>query len=64
MRIDMQAHLERVRARKAELGIDDEALTDSLRNDGSRRTPDKRDLLVRIEARARAAGQEPLKTNY
>ena len=61
----MQAHLERVRARKAELGIvDDEASIESLRNDGARRKPGKREMLAHIEARARAAGQEPLKANY
>ncbi len=54
-----------VEAKKAAIGwIDDEVTTDALRNSGVARTPAKREMLERIEARAKAAGRPPLKSNY
>jgi hypothetical protein len=54
-----------VEARKHELGfVDDEATTEALRNKGSTRTPAKRAFLVRIEARAEAAGRKPVRAYY
>lgn len=57
-------YLAAVRARKAALGLDDNALVEKMRNPGDRRTADKRKLLDAIEARAREAGVEPIKSNY
>jgi hypothetical protein len=54
---------ERVAARKAALGITD-ADIEAARNSGLRRTPEKREFLARIAARARAAGQTPVPANY
>ncbi len=52
-------------ARKAGLGmVDDAATTEALRNKGGQRTPEKRELLRRAEARARAAGREPVRAYY
>ena len=54
-----------IRARKAALGmIDTPEEVEAMRNKGGRRTPEKRELLRRIEKRARAAGVEPLKSYY
>jgi hypothetical protein len=49
--------------RKRELGVTDEAVA-TARNSGTRRTREKRELLQRIQARARAAGVEPLPANF
>jgi len=63
--ISLQEHLERVRARKRELGIVETPETvDAMRNKGELRTPEKRELLRRIEERARAAGVKPLVAYY
>jgi hypothetical protein len=52
-------------ARKRELGlVDDEAITEDLRNKGSARTPKKRAFLARIEKRAIAAGKKPIRSYY
>ena len=61
--IDIETLLTRVRARKQALGLEgtDPAL---LRNDGTRRTPAKRELLRRTESRAVAAGKPPIPSNY
>lgn len=56
---------EAVERKKAAIGwIDNDASTDALRNSGVARTPAKRELLARIENRARAAGRTSLKSNY
>jgi hypothetical protein len=52
---DLGKALER---RQRELGITPERL-ERARNDGRRRTPEKRELLRRMAERARAAGVEP-----
>jgi hypothetical protein len=52
---DLAGMLER---RRRELGITPERL-ERARNDGRRRTPEKRELLRRMAERARAAGVEP-----
>jgi len=63
--IRMTTFAAEVEARKRELGVvDDEATTEALRNKGSTRTPEKRAFLVRIEARAKAAGRKPVRAYY
>ena len=49
--------------RKRVLGITDETYARA-RNRGRRRTPEKRELLRRIERRARGAVAEPFKANF
>ena len=49
--------------RKAALGITDTD-ADLFRNNGRRRTPEKRAFLARIAERCRQAGIDPLKANY
>ncbi len=61
----MTAFAAEVEARKREMGVvDDEATTETLRNKGSTRTPEKRAFLARIEARAKAAGRKPVRAYY
>jgi hypothetical protein len=63
--ITFAALRDQVEAKKAAIGwIDDEVTTDALRNSGMARKPAKRELLARIETRAKAAGRTPLKSNY
>lgn len=51
-----------IRHRKREAGHDDSpAATEAMRNKGEGRTPAKRELLRRAEARARASGRAPVK---
>lgn len=63
-RISLSDHLKRVRERRAELEADGVVLPtdEALRNKGKSRTPEKRELLDRIEARAIAAGRPPIKS--
>ncbi|HEY0203760.1 MAG TPA: hypothetical protein VGC15_06405 [Acetobacteraceae bacterium] len=52
-----------IEARRAALGMKDTpAEVGTMRNKGGRRTPEKRELLRRVEGRSRAAGMEPLKS--
>ena len=54
-----------IKARKAALGmVDTPAEVETMRNKGGRRTPEKWELLRRVEKRACAAGVEPLKSYY
>ncbi len=54
-----------IKARKAALGMaDTPAEVEAMRNKGGRRTPEKRELLRRVEERARAAGPKLLKSYY
>jgi hypothetical protein len=63
--ITFTALREAVERKKAAIGwVDDEASTDGLRNSGKTRTPAKREMLARIENRAKAAGRPHLKSNY
>ena len=63
--VDLATHLERVRARKAELGlVDTPERVEALRNKGTNRTPEKRELMRRVEERAREAGVPVLKSYY
>ncbi|HEX7853275.1 MAG TPA: hypothetical protein VF503_06225 [Sphingobium sp.] len=65
MEVTLADLLEGIRERKRLLGIVDTAeRTEELRNRGTRRTSRKRELLARIEARAREAGIEPPKGYY
>jgi uncharacterized membrane protein YebE (DUF533 family) len=59
----LQAFLQEVEDRKRALGITD-AMIVAARNDGTRRTPEKRETLARIQKRARAAGVEPLPARF
>ena len=52
-----------VAERKRLLGVGDEAYARA-RNSGRRRTPEKRELLRRIQRRAREAGVEPFEANF
>ena len=52
-----------VAERKRALGITDEAYTRA-RNRGRSRKPEKRELLRRIDRRAREAGVEPFKARF
>lgn len=59
---DLQTKL---RARKATLGIVDvPAETEALRNQGTARSEEKRELLRRVERRARIAGRAPVISHY
>lgn len=59
--IKLSDMLDNIRRRKASLGYDDSpAAVERMRNKGSRRTPAKRQLLRRNQARARAAGVDPV----
>ena len=54
-----------IKARKAALGIEDTPeKVEAMRNKGGRRTPEKQELLRRIEERTRVAGIEPSKSYY
>lgn len=56
-----------VRQRKIELGwpeADSEELTEAPRNKGLNRTPEKREMLRRIQERCIAADMEPLKAYF
>jgi hypothetical protein len=62
---ELRTFLAGVAKRKAALGIvDTEELTASLRNSGANRTEEKRELLSRIEARAKTAGRTGVISHY
>ena len=62
---DLQSHLKRVALRKAELGLVDTAeQVAAMRNPGTARTAEKRELLRRAEARALAAGIKPIISHF
>jgi hypothetical protein len=63
MTITLTALRKRIRAKKRLLGIS-EAEISATRNSGLRRTQEKRDFLARVEARAVAAGEKPVPSNY
>ncbi len=63
--ITLAALREQVERKKAVIGwVDDETNTDALRNAGMARTAAKRELLARIEARAKVGGRKTLNSNY
>ncbi len=63
--IDLRVHLEWAAKRKAELGLEDTPeRTEAMRNKGANRTPEKRELMRRVEERARKAGVLVLKSYY
>jgi hypothetical protein len=63
--IKMADHFRRVEARKAVLAAAGKLRSDDeLRNSGLNRTEEKREFLRRIDERAKAAGQTPIKSNY
>lgn len=65
MIISLSDLLNGIRQRKADLGIiDTPERTEAMRNDGDRRTARKRDMLARIDKRARTSVATPLKANY
>ena len=59
---DLDDWLTGVAARKQDLGWD--TPDDALRNDGCRRTGEKRELLRRAAVRAGLTGREPIKASY
>jgi hypothetical protein len=59
----LEAFVQEVDDRKRALGITDAMIVAS-RNDGTRRTPEKREMIARIQKRARAAGVEPLPARF
>lgn len=60
---DLHEYWVQVAARKKALGLDDPSLTDRLRNSGQDRSPAKREMLNRMEDRARKAGVPPIESN-
>ncbi len=65
MIITLSDLLSGIRDRKALLGIvDTPERTEAMRNKGCNRTPKKRVMLARVDARARDAGVEPLKAYF
>ena len=62
--VDFDSFWDANERRARELGLLTPEATERMRNKGENRTPEKRALLRRIEARARAAGVEPLKAYY
>jgi len=65
VRVGLRQLQEMIEARKAAAGLrDTPGATDALRNEGTRRTPEKRELLRRVEDRARAASREPVKARF
>ena len=65
VRMKLDELLNVIEARKAAIGMSDTPeMIDAFRNKGDRRTPEKRELLRRIEGRARAAGREPVAAYY
>ncbi|PZU70233.1 MAG: hypothetical protein DI554_00380 [Sphingobium sp.] len=60
---DLRKYWARIAQRKKALGLDDPALTERLRNSGEQRTPEKREMLDRMEDRAKKAGVPPVKSN-
>lgn len=65
MTFDFYAFVAEAEIRKRVLGVDETpAVIDAMRNRGDRRTPAKRALLRRIDARARSAGRAPVFAYY
>lgn len=63
--LDLNGYLAGVNSRKAELALGGVVLVvESCRNSGARRTAGKRSTLKRADARAKAAGVEPILSNY
>jgi hypothetical protein len=65
MTIRLEDLLARIEARKKALGMTDTpAEVEALRNSGLNRTPEKRELLRRMEQRAIEAGVKPVPAHY
>lgn len=65
MTFDFYVFVAEADKRKRRLGVDESsAAVDAMRNKGGRRTPAKRAMLARIDARARAAGRTPVRAYY
>jgi hypothetical protein len=63
--VKLGGYLESVKAQKAKLEPDSGVLfVESCRNGGARRTASKRSALKRADARAKAAGVQPILANY
>jgi hypothetical protein len=63
--VDLFRHLATMEARWDALAAEGKLPSvESCRNDGARRTPNKRRLLANAEARAKAAGIEPVPSRY
>ncbi len=61
--INVEDFVKMVENRKKQLGILDSDI-EAMRNNGKRRTPEKRKQLARIQRRARRAGLVPLHANF
>jgi hypothetical protein len=59
----LSSFVQAVESRKASVGVTEEMIWRA-RNNGSRRTPEKREELALIQDRARASGVEPLPANF
>jgi hypothetical protein len=59
----LSAFVQAVENRKVSLGITEDTIARA-RNNGSRRTPEKREQLAKIQDRAREAGLKPLPANF
>lgn len=65
MTFDFYAFVAEAENRKRSLGLDESpAAVDAMRNKGGSRTPAKREMLARIDRRARAAGRTPVPAYY
>lgn len=63
--LDLKSNLAGVNRRKAQLAPEATVReVEILRNNGMRRTARKRETLCRVDARARAASIEPVRSNY
>jgi len=63
--VTLDALITRVEARKAALGLTETASeTEAMRNKGANRTPEKRELLRCVEARAAAVGQRMIPSYF
>ena len=61
----LRDYLAQVEARKVRRGLQDTpASIEAMRNKGAARTPQKRELLRRVEGRARASGRETVISYY
>jgi hypothetical protein len=61
--VSATAFVQSVEARKRSVGVTDEAFA-RVRNNGRRRTAEKRALLARVQERARNRGLEPVPANF
>jgi hypothetical protein len=61
--VELSFFVQAVESRKLSYGITDERIADA-RNTGERRTPEKREMLARIQQRASARGVDAMPANF